>query len=170
MTGHGGQRGLSICEFAIAHQRSRIKYEIAVDVSRIEFLGLQRRIEWSDLESAGGCLLLDTGGYGDDEVEMHWLELRVRMGAMVELFVELRLAVTVADAGAALGVTDRGELSRELARRRLPPFRLLKNWFQVVEMANHSEGGTSLCNLALSRGEYPAGKRTDFPCFHEVVG
>lgn len=101
-------------------------------------------------------MLLDTGAYGDDEVKMHWLELRVRMGALAELFAELRLAVTVADACATIGVADRSELSRDLARRRLPPFRLLKNWFQVLEMARHAERGTSLCNLALSRGEYPA--------------
>lgn len=101
-------------------------------------------------------MLLDTGAYGDGEVALHWLELQVRMGALAELFAELRLAVTVADACATIGVADRSELSRELARRRLPPFRLLKNWFQVVEMVNHSERGTSLCTLALRRGEYPA--------------
>ncbi len=102
------------------------------------------------------CIMSDAGSHCEGEVEMHWLELRVRMGALAELFAELRLAVTVADACAALGVSDRGELSRELARRRLPPFRLLKNWFQVVEMARRAEHGTSLCNFALSRGEYPA--------------
>ena len=91
-----------------------------------------------------------------DEPELHWLELRARMGVLAELFAELRLAVTVADACAALDVTGRGELSRELVRRRLPPFRLLKNWFQVVEMARRAERGSSLCSLALSRGEYPA--------------
>lgn len=101
-------------------------------------------------------MLPETGANGDDEVEMHWLELRVRMGALADLFAELRLAVTVADACATSGVTDRGELSRELARRRLPPFRLLKNWFQIVEIVNNSERGTSLCTLALRRGEYPA--------------
>lgn len=107
------------------------------------------------MESSGECFLLDVGAHGSD-ADKHWIELRVRMGPLVELFAELRLAVTVADACVALGVTDRGELSRELARRRLPPFRSLKNWFQVVEMAGRSEGGTSLCNLAFSRGEYPA--------------
>lgn len=100
-------------------------------------------------------MLLDAGAQSRD-VDRYWLELRLRMGPLAELFAELRLAVTVADACEALGLPGRAELSRELARRRLPPFRLLKNWFQVVEMANHSEGGTSLCNLALRRGEYPA--------------
>ncbi|WP_309670834.1 hypothetical protein [Gemmatimonas sp.] len=114
-------------------------------------------------------MLLDTGAYGEGKVELHWVELRVRMGALAELFAKLRLAVTVADACAALGVSDRRELSRELSRSRLPPFRLLKNWFQVVEMADHSKGGISLCNLALSRGEYPVDKRTDLPPFHEAV-
>ena len=105
---------------------------------------------------AGGGGLDDTGAPGNADATEQWREIRVRLGALAELFAELRLGVTVADACAALGVADRDALSRALAHRRLPPFRLLKNWCQVVAMAQHAAGGTSLCDLALQRGEYPA--------------
>ena len=105
---------------------------------------------------AGGGGLDDTGAPGNADATEQWREIRVRLGALAELFAELRLGVTVADACAALGVTDRGALSRELAHRRLPPFRLLKNWCQVIAMVRHTAGRTSLCDLALQRGEYPA--------------
>ena len=105
---------------------------------------------------AGGGRLDDTGAPGNADAAEQWREIRVRLGALAELFAELRLGVTVADACAALGVADRDALSRALAHRRLPPFRLLKNWCQVLAMAQHAAGGTSLCDLALQRGEYPA--------------
>ena len=117
---------------------------------------LARGTGWRELELAGRGRLHTAGAPGGVEVDEQWREICIRLGALTELFAELRLGVTVADACAALGVTDRGALSRELAHRRLPPFRLLKNWCQVIAMVRHTAGRTSLCDLALQRGEYPA--------------
>ena len=127
-----------------------------VEFRRTEHLwsGMAKRVERSRVARGGG--LDDTGASGDADAAEQWRALRVRLGALAELFAELRLGVTVTDACAALGVADRDALSRELAHRRLPPYRLLKNWCQVVAMAQHAAVGTSLCDLALQRGEYPA--------------
>lgn len=57
----------------------------------------------------------------------------------------------------ALNLKSRIALNRELQERQLPPFRLLKNWYQVWLMVDLAEArGGSLCSLALRGGEYPA--------------
>ena len=86
-----------------------------------------------------------------------WCEVERRLGPLAGLFSEVRLRVSSADACRALELSSRTALNRELAERKLPPFRLLKNWYQVWRMVHLAEtGGGSLCTLALHGGEYPA--------------
>ena len=88
-------------------------------------------------------------------VSASWTEMTIRLAPLVSILSDLRLRVRVTDACRALAVTSRATLSRELERRQLPPFRLLKNWYQVCAMVEAAENGASLCDVALHRGEYP---------------
>ncbi|WP_373068501.1 hypothetical protein [Gemmatimonas sp.] len=85
-----------------------------------------------------------------------WAEMTSRLAPLVPILSDFRLRVRVTDACRALAVTSRTTLSRELERRQLPPFRLLKNWCPVCAMVEAAENGASLCDVALHRGEYPA--------------
>ncbi len=90
-------------------------------------------------------------------VARDWNEIIQRLGPLEAVLGELRLRVGTADACRALNLSSYADLNRELDARQLPPFRLLKNWYQVWCMIHLAETGTgSLCAVALRGGGYPA--------------
>lgn len=53
-----------------------------------------------------------------------------------------------------LGLKSKAELERELRIRRLPRFRLLRDWWYLLRIHERAQR-SSLARLAASRGDYP---------------
>ena len=55
-----------------------------------------------------------------------------------------------------LAIASAAELERELKRRGLPRFRVLRNWYYVLRLHQQAQGNASLSIVAAQRGDYPS--------------
>jgi len=77
----------------------------------------------------------------------------------VELFVILEgvdLRLSPRRCADCLSLASAVELERELKRRGLPRFRVLRDWYYVVQLHKLAKGEASLSVLATRRGDYPS--------------
>ena len=66
--------------------------------------------------------------------------------------IELRLSPQ--QCAPRLSLTSAGALERELKRRGLPRFRVLRDWYYVLRLHEQALGNASLSGLAAQRGDY----------------
>lgn len=95
-----------------------------------------------------------SGRTGPEEPE--WQSVMQRCVELAPMLASLRLKNTASKAAAVMGLDGPMALNRELQRRRLPPFGLMRDWCYVVKLVDRFGVDRSLANWALHRGEYPA--------------
>ena len=90
------------------------------------------------------------------EIERQWQVVEDRMGRLVPILRDLRLGRTASETATAMGLRDAASLTRELARRQLPPYRLLRNWYLLVVCSERLETERSLCKVATNLADDPS--------------
>lgn len=88
-------------------------------------------------------------------IDAEWTEMENRWPALWEQLSTVNLRICATSIALALGLVRADKLGRELRARRLPPFRLLRNWKFVVELAQLHEDGVPISRWAMSEGSYP---------------
>ncbi len=89
-------------------------------------------------------------------VECEWESVEVRMGDVARVLRELQLGKTADDIARSVGLSDARALRDDLVRKKLPPYRLLRNWYTVVVFVERALGARSLCSVALSLTDDPS--------------
>lgn len=92
---------------------------------------------------------------GRDDMERAWIDVMQRCADLMPFFADSRLDVSATQVARQLGVRRAQGLERLLRMRGLPPFRLLRNWIYIVQLAQRHERGESVARWAMRRGEYP---------------
>lgn len=85
-----------------------------------------------------------------------WESICTRFDDIVPLLRCLKLRTSAKDVAKHLNLLRHGDLKQHMRERNLPPFRILRDWFYLVELVQISHGDQSLCGWALKRGEQPA--------------
>ena len=110
--------------------------------------------------------MTDSVDHGGDDVERprltplvsqeaEWEAVMTRCGALLPPFAEVRLNVNAKGVADALGLRNADALRKLLVARRLPPFRMLRDWCYVVQLADRFADKRSIASWAMRRGEYP---------------
>ena len=99
--------------------------------------------------------------YGGTESE--WSSIQQRLGPLQPILELLNLRLTATGAARSIGLQSPSELRRWLTERRLPPFRLLRDWYYLVRMVERfappGDGppvDVSLSSWALREGKSPS--------------
>jgi hypothetical protein len=109
--------------------------------------------------SADNTVLLElhrSHHFCDADVDDAWGAAVRRCADIVPHLASLRLDVSATKVATLLGLGRADRLERELARRGLPSFRTLRNWYYVVTLHDLHCQGVSVASWALSTGQYPA--------------
>lgn len=85
-----------------------------------------------------------------------WAAIQSRWPELFDHFRECDLGLRAALLAPILGLESPHALETELRMRRLPPFRLLRNWCYLVRLLEENEHGETISALALTRGRDPA--------------
>lgn len=89
-------------------------------------------------------------------IQRWWSEYVARFSELHSLFADLRLNVTAKRAAAFLGLADSRALEHWLRKRRLPPFRILRDWYYLVLMLERDGGGDAIAHWTLHDGTNPS--------------
>lgn len=89
------------------------------------------------------------------ETDREWDEVMRRCADLLPFFADLRLSVSATQVAAQLGLRRAQGLERLLRERRLPPFRLLRNWIYIEHLIRRHEEGDTIAHWTMQRGEYP---------------
>lgn len=92
----------------------------------------------------------------DIDAEDEWTVFLERAGPMLVLMEDPSLGLNETSAAHRLGVYDRLGLAAWLQSRRLPSFRLLRNWYYVVRFVEMHNEGMSLGSFSLNRADAPS--------------
>lgn len=87
-------------------------------------------------------------------MEDEWLQVVSRCGMLWQVLGECRLRLSATAASQRMGYGSGSALEKELRDRRLPPFRLLRDWVHLVFILEEAETESSLSCWCLGRGEY----------------
>ena len=90
----------------------------------------------------------------DDPLGSEWATAVGPIAELRELFASVALSICASDAAARVGLRDAAALGAWLVARRMPPFRVLRDWYYVVRLVELSHTD-SLCRWALSGGNAP---------------
>lgn len=71
-------------------------------------------------------------GLSSADIGRAWNDTMRRSGDLLRLFDPCDLGLLITRIALALGLKDKNELQRLLRFRRLPPFKLLRNWYYVI--------------------------------------
>jgi hypothetical protein len=93
---------------------------------------------------------------GDEMLRHEMASVRARWPELFKLLdlVDLRLSST--RCATALRLRSGAELERELRRRALPRFSMLRDWYYVIAMYSSTRDGCTLSTFAIKRGGYPS--------------
>jgi len=101
-----------------------------------------------------------SSGSTDDEaitlIKQQWAEFVPRFGELHQLFENTQLGITAEHAMAHLRLADSLAIKKWLEARRLPPFKLLRNWYYLVAMLERAEAGDAIAAWALRQGKNPS--------------
>lgn len=92
----------------------------------------------------------------DGEILRRWAIVEQRMGDLCTVFRDLRLSRNATEVARAVALVSASDLDSELRRRRLPPYRSLRNWYLVVVLIDRLPEDRSLCQIALNRAVDPS--------------
>ncbi len=92
----------------------------------------------------------------DGEIVRRWAVIEQRMGDLCTVFRDLQLSRNATEVARTIGVSTAHGLDSELRRRRLPPYRSLRNWYLVVIFVDQILFDRSLCQLALNLAVDPS--------------
>lgn len=90
-----------------------------------------------------------------DRVRAAWEHAIARYPELFAQCDALQLGVSERTVAATLGLANIRALRQELRRRRLPSFRLLRDWYVLVCVIDTCVEGVSLSKWASRRGSYP---------------
>ena len=85
-----------------------------------------------------------------------WAAVEMRMGELAQVFGAIELGRSKASVARAVGLSTSSDLTRWLRVQRLPPYRLLRNWYIVVSLVDCCGASRSLARLALDRSVDPS--------------
>lgn len=88
-------------------------------------------------------------GQGIEDIVKRYVEL-------FEILEGVDLRLSPRRCAQCLFLASTVELERELKRRGLPRFRVLRDWYYVVQLHELAKGEASLSELAARRGDYPS--------------
>lgn len=90
----------------------------------------------------------------DEQVLADWSKISCRWPTLFEELNKVDLRMSAGKCASALNLSSVEELERELRRRHLVRYRLLRDWWYVIRL--HEDAGMqgSLAEVARSRGDY----------------
>jgi len=88
-----------------------------------------------------------------DATDARWNLVLERIGDLRPLFDEVRLSLRQTQVAHLLALPNIDALRRVLRARRLPDFRLLRDWYYVVRMVERSYEDDALGHWAMYRGD-----------------
>lgn len=90
------------------------------------------------------------------DAEIEWQSVMARCHDLLPYFAELQLNVTATRVACSLGIARADALRALLIGRRLPPFRVMRDWYYIVRLVERFGGGQSIADWALRRGDSPS--------------
>lgn len=93
---------------------------------------------------------------GADDLVSRWELVIARTGLLEPVLQRIDLSLSAQRAALEVGMESGQALTRWLRSRHLPPFKLLRDWYYVAVLSEHSSNGCSLATFALQRNQYPS--------------
>jgi hypothetical protein len=84
-------------------------------------------------------------------VMSEWAAVEMRMGELAQVFGAIELGRSKASVARAVGLSTASDLTRWLRVQRLPPYRLLRNWYIVVSLVDCCGASRSLARSSMYR-------------------
>ena len=88
------------------------------------------------------------------DISAQWDATLALCGDLLPYLAELRLSVSATQVATAMRLPNADALRRLLLKRRLPPFRVLRDWYYLVRMLERAERGEALGAWSMQRGDY----------------
>ena len=90
----------------------------------------------------------------DGALDLRWEKTVGQFADLAALFADIRLSLSQTQAAAALGLPNADALRRLLLKRRLPPYRLLRDWYYVSLMVERAMANDRPGHWAMHRGDF----------------